>query len=155
MTQFIPAQVLMRKSLWEKAHGYADDPCFMHGNEDWDFWLSAAEAGFRYHHLREALYRYRVHAGGISKTNLTREDYRTREVMYRRHRGFFDRHSSRREFLGTGYWRSASAHCSRGTLMKCLLLGFRAFTFIPDFARARDLVRRTLVAALANPPLQP
>ncbi len=107
--------------------------------------------GFRYfQHLRETLYRYRVHAGGMSKTTLTRENYRTREAMYRRHRGFIDRHSSRKEFLGPGYWHSASAYCRKGTLMKSLALGLRAFLLIPDFSLARDLIRRNLTQALGN-----
>jgi glycosyltransferase involved in cell wall biosynthesis len=154
-TQFLPAQVLMRKSLWEKVHGYSVERCFVPGNEDWDFWLSCAEAGFRYHHLRETLYRYRVHAGGMSKTSLTREDYQTREAMYRRHTGFIDRHSSRKEFVGPGYWHSASAYCRKGTLMKSLALGLRAFLLIPDFPLARDLIRRNLTQALGHPVLQP
>lgn len=151
VTQFIPAQILMRKSLWERAHGYCEERCFLSGNEDWDFWLSAAEAGFRYRHLPEPLYRYRVHPGGMSKTSLLREDYRTRDAMYRRHRKFIDRHSRRADFVGTGYWRSASAFCRRGTILKSLALGFRAFTLLPDVWRARDLLRRNLAQALGNP----
>lgn len=153
--QFIPAQVLMRKSLWEKAGGYSDEPCFVAGNEDWDFWLSAAEAGFRYHHVREMLYRYRIHADGLSKTSLLREDYRTREAMYRRHRGFIDRHASRKAFLGPGYWRSAFAFCKRGTLMKSLMLGFRAFTIAPNFPYACNLIRRNLAEAFGIRARQP
>jgi glycosyltransferase involved in cell wall biosynthesis len=154
-TQFIPAQVLMRKSLWEKIHGYSNERCFLHGNEDWDFLLSAAEAGFRWHHLPETLYRYRMHPGGMSKTCLVRQDYQTREVMYRRHREFIDRHSSRKAFLGSGYWRSASAFCKKGTLIKSLALGFRAFMLVPNVPFARDLLRRNLVQALGNPVQQP
>jgi glycosyltransferase involved in cell wall biosynthesis len=150
-TQFIPAQVLMRKSLWEKVHGYSEDRCFIPGNEDWDFWLSAAEVGFRSHHFHETLYRYRMHAGGMSKTSLLRQDYQTREAMYRRHREFIDRHSSREDFLGSGYWRSASAFCKRGTLMKSLALGFRAFMLTSNVPYARDLLRRNLVQALGSP----
>ena len=155
VTQFIPAQVLMRKALWEKVRGYSDEPCFLHGNEDWDFWLSAAGIGFRYRHLQETLYRYRIHAGGMSKTSLVREDYRTREVMYRRHREFIDRHASRKDFLGSGYWRSASAFCKKGTLMKSFTLGFRAFTLIPNVPYARDLMRRILTQALGIPARPP
>ncbi|MEP6670108.1 MAG: glycosyltransferase family 2 protein [Chthoniobacter sp.] len=151
VTQFIPAQILMRKSLWARARGYAEDPCFLPGNEDWDFWLSAAECGFRYCHLRETLYRYRVHPGGMSKTNLARQDYRTRDGMYRRHRKFIDRHSSREEFVGSGYWRSASAFCRKGTILKSLALGLRAFAVRPDVLLARDLLRRNLMQALGNP----
>lgn len=148
--QFIPAQVLMRKTLWEKAGGYSTHACFVAGNEDWDFWLSAAETGFRYKHVPEVLYRYRIHADGLSKSSLLREDYRTREEMYRRHRGFIDQHGKRREFLGSGYWRSASAFCKKGSVLKSLSLGFRAFTLQPDVAYARDLLRRNLRAAFGD-----
>jgi glycosyltransferase involved in cell wall biosynthesis len=149
-TQFIPAQVLMRKSLWEKVQGYSAEESFIPGNEDWDFWLSAAETGFGFYHVHEPLYRYRMHPGGLSKTTLAREDYRTREAMYRRHRAFIDQHSNRKAFLGPGYWRSASAFCRKGTLVKSLLLGLRAFTLRPSVPFARDLVRRNLVEALGK-----
>lgn len=144
ITQFIPAQMMMRKTLWEKVEGYCEDEGLAFGNEDWDFCLSAAEAGFRFRHVHETLYRYRVHAGGISKSTLIRNDYRTREVMYRRHRLFIDRHSQRGKFVGPGYWRSAAAFCEAGATLKSLFLGLRAFLLLPDAPLARDLLRRNI-----------
>jgi glycosyltransferase involved in cell wall biosynthesis len=147
-SQFIPAQVLMRKSLWEKAGGYCEDPALPRGNEDWDFWLGAAAKGFRYQHLHEPLYRYRVHKGGLSKTSLIREDWRSRKFMYRRHQRFIDYYSSRKEFLAPGYWRSAAALCGAGSALISLAIGFRAFTLQPNALLARDLIRRNLVSTL-------
>lgn len=146
ISQFIPAQVLMRRSLWEQVGGYCEDSKLPRGNEDWDFWLAAAEKGFRYYHLHETLYRYRVHPGGLSKSSLSREDWISREFMYRRHQRFIDYYSSRKRFLAPGYWRSAAAHCSAGSSLKSLAIGFRAFTLQPDAPLARDLIRRNLVA---------
>lgn len=149
-TQFLPAQVLMRKSLWKKMNGYWENPALRFGNEDWDFWLSAAECGFRYYHLHEPLYRYRMHERGLSKSNLILEDYRSREVMYRRHRRFIDYYSNRKDFLGPGYWRSAAAFCGHGSVIKSLALGLRAFTLQPNILFARDLVRKNLAATFLS-----
>lgn len=45
--------------------GLRFDETMRHGFEDWDFWLRAAEAGFRGRHLPMAGFRYRRRAGGM------------------------------------------------------------------------------------------
>ncbi len=143
--QHMPAQVLMRKSLWERIGGFCEDPALRAGNEDWDFWIGAAEAGFRWEQYPEPLYRYRTQKTSLT-TKLRAVDHLTREVIYRRHSAFIDRHFSRREFLGTGYWRSADAACVNHLRLRSLWLAARAMCLWPDAPRARDLVRRNLTS---------
>ena len=105
--QWLPgAGVLMKRELWARAGKYNEDPTLRLGNEDWDFWLSAARAGFRAAHLAEPLYRYRQHAKNMSQ-GLSAQDHVTRRYLLRRHRDFFRQHGNGRRFLASGFWQAA------------------------------------------------
>ena len=145
-SQHLPAQVMMRKRLWEEVGGYFEDKSLPPGNEDWDFWLAAAEHGYRAVHIAEPLYYYRTQEQSLS-IRLRAVDYLSRECMYARHRAFIDRYSSRESFLSAGYWRSAAAVCSSSSLGKALLLGARAFYLSGDMPLARNLLRNILSQA--------
>ena len=103
--------LLMRKRLWEAVGGYTDDRV-LRGVEWWDFWLTATERGMRIRHIAKPLYWYRRHPEGASVTFSRYNDYRNRELIYRRHRRVFDTfhgecprvlHPSIRAFLAQGY----------------------------------------------------
>lgn len=52
------------KNLWQSVGGF--DEKMKEGREDWDFWLSALEAGWRFTRVEEYLFKYRIHrAEGI------------------------------------------------------------------------------------------
>ena len=61
LRNFIDNCAVFRKSLWEEIGGY-DEKIFM-GWEDWDFWLRAALRGWRFIHLEEIAFDYRVRTG--------------------------------------------------------------------------------------------
>ncbi len=48
-----------RKSMWESIGGY--DENMRDGYEDWEFWLSAAEKGFKFEVIQDVLFYYRKH----------------------------------------------------------------------------------------------
>jgi glycosyltransferase involved in cell wall biosynthesis len=105
--QWIPgAGTLMRAAVWERSGGYCEDPALL-GNEDWDFWIGALEAGLRTTHIAEPLYLYRLHPGSTSVFSRRYGEFRQRDLMYRRHQAFFDRHRAGGEFRATGYINSA------------------------------------------------
>jgi GT2 family glycosyltransferase len=62
---FIDACALIRKSTWSECGGF---DCAMPFQcwEDWDFWISAAERGWRFHHLPGAAFEYRVRPSSMS-----------------------------------------------------------------------------------------
>lgn len=68
---YIDAQAMVRREVWERHGGYrADDPLTF-GWEDWDLWLRLAEAGERGVHVPEMLGRYRTQTSSmITITNL-------------------------------------------------------------------------------------
>lgn len=61
---FIDACALFRKRVWEDLGGYDEHMPHM-GWEDWDFWLRAAVRGWRFVHLQEVTFDYRVRAGSM------------------------------------------------------------------------------------------
>lgn len=54
---YIDACAVYRKNVWEEAGGYDEN---MWTWEDWEFWLSAAEKGFRFFYIPKPLFYYRV-----------------------------------------------------------------------------------------------
>jgi len=65
---------LYRRALFERIGGYGDN--LRAGYEDWDFWLSALEAGARFVHVPEELFLYRRHGS----TMLTTADRKAMEL---------------------------------------------------------------------------
>jgi glycosyltransferase involved in cell wall biosynthesis/Flp pilus assembly protein TadD len=55
----VPTAALVRRVVWETTGGFKD--VMRQGYEDWEFWITAAEAGFRGRHLPEPLIFYRRH----------------------------------------------------------------------------------------------
>src|ERR1700722_17294861 len=55
---FIHCSALYRRSIWEQNGGY-DGGMAVQGLEDWDFWLSALERGWRFEYLPEVFFDYR------------------------------------------------------------------------------------------------
>src|SRR5207253_1671935 len=58
----IASASLFRKKCWQEAGGYADLPAY----QDWSFWISIVERGWRWTVVPKALYRYRIREGSIS-----------------------------------------------------------------------------------------
>ncbi len=129
VNQWIPGPgTLFRRSVWEQAGGYCDE--LRAGNEDWDFWLSAAEHGLKVGHLPEPLYYYRQHANSMS-IRLRYVEYDTREFMYNRHHLLFDHYGAGAAFRAGGYHRSAAAAWYRGEYLRAARLALRGAQLTP------------------------
>jgi glycosyltransferase involved in cell wall biosynthesis len=129
--QWIPGPgTLCKRTLWEKAGGYCEADALRPGNEDWDFWLSAAEQGLRVTHVPRPLYWYRQHVQSMV-TRLQYHDYLTRVFIYERHRALFDQYGMGNVFLSGGYLSSAKAHWRRRERRRALRLGAQSFLLAP------------------------
>jgi GT2 family glycosyltransferase len=62
---FIDACAVIRKRLWAECGGF-DRAMPYQAWEDWDLWISAAERGWRFHHLPGVMFEYRVRPGSMS-----------------------------------------------------------------------------------------
>lgn len=56
---FIDACAVIRRRVWDECGGF-DNAMPYQGWEDWDFWIAAAERGWRFHHLPRITFEYRV-----------------------------------------------------------------------------------------------
>jgi glycosyltransferase involved in cell wall biosynthesis len=134
--QWIPgAGTLFRRALWERIGGYCEADALRPGNEDWDFWLAAAEYGLQTAHHPEPLYMYRQHATSMMQ-GLAYHDYSTREFICQRHEALFDRYGMKNVFLSRGYFGSAKAHWRRSQPADAIRLAVKSFQLEPlDFGR--------------------
>lgn len=64
MNNYIDACAAFRKEVWTSLKGYDKGMPFM-GFEDWDFWLRAANKGFKFYYLNEISFEYRVRNGSM------------------------------------------------------------------------------------------
>jgi glycosyltransferase involved in cell wall biosynthesis len=64
MGNYIDTCAIFRKSLWDEVGGYDENMPF-YGWEDWDFWLRSALRGWRFTHLCEVAFDYRVTADSL------------------------------------------------------------------------------------------
>lgn len=146
LTQWIPGPgTLMRRPVWERVGGYCEDRV-LHGNEDWDFWLAAAELGVVVSHVPEPLYRYRKSTGSLS---IVMRDYdiESRELIHRRHRRFFDTHGASRAFLAEGCLRTALSAAGKRRWRRALRMGARAARLSPRPAATLGTLLRAFALA--------
>lgn len=73
---YIDACAVFRKTLWRDCGGYDPHIPDRLGFEDWDLWLSAVEKGWKFYHLPEVLFDYRVRSGSMVSACLVPENWR-------------------------------------------------------------------------------
>jgi len=61
---YIDACAIFKKEVWQQLGGY-DEEMPYNGNEDWEFWVHAFIKGFRFYHLDEQMYYYRIIANSM------------------------------------------------------------------------------------------
>jgi glycosyltransferase involved in cell wall biosynthesis len=61
---YIDMCAVIRKSVWEKLNGFDEDRILIR-HEDWDFWIRAGAAGFKFYHIKETLFDYRVRKNSL------------------------------------------------------------------------------------------
>ncbi len=62
---YIDACAVFRKVVWQECGGYDPRIPKKLGYEDWDFWLSAAEKGWKFYHITEVLFEYRIRSDSM------------------------------------------------------------------------------------------
>lgn len=62
---YIDACAIFRKTLWQDCGGYDPNIPDKLGFEDWDLWLNALEKGWKFYHIPEVLFNYRVRANSM------------------------------------------------------------------------------------------
>lgn len=144
VTQWLPAQVMMKRSLWVRTGGYCADDA-LRGNEDWDFWISAAEKGFRWSHLSTPLYRYRRHPGSVS-LQMPKYDHLGRKALLRRHAEFIRKHGDPGHFVSQGYLRAGRRYLAERSRFRAI--GFGCCAVLHKFNEENRMFLRRAVSEL-------
>ena len=83
---YIDACALFRRQVWEDVGGYDLEIPDQLGYEDWDFWLGAVEAGWKFFYLDQVSFWYRSRPGSmVSGCNLPENRKRLFEYICSKH----------------------------------------------------------------------
>ena len=63
---------LYRKSMWEELGGYDED--MREGYEDWEFWIRAVKAGYKFTCVKKPLFYYRKHGHSMVNDAVAKHD---------------------------------------------------------------------------------
>ncbi len=129
-TNTVNGAALVRRTVVEAAGGW--DESLRHGLEDWDFWITLVERGFRGAIIPEVLFRYRQRPESMSRVHFARDGHAR---LYRRladkHAVSFRQHATalvaRRHADRAAAW-AAAARVNEELELQAL----------PALARARD-----------------
>lgn len=96
---YIDACGVYRKSLWEEIGGY-DEKMPVMGFEDWEFWLRASFAGYKFHYLQEIGFEYRVVSTSMINAVSSRGFDTIVEYLKTKHKRFIGPEYIREKYLG-------------------------------------------------------
>lgn len=75
---------LFRKSCWQEVNGY--DVSFDKGYEDWDFWISILNKGWKMYVLTEVLFNYRIKEESRDQTAVSLYNKELKMKIYEKHK---------------------------------------------------------------------
>ncbi len=88
----IDACAVFRKSVIDIIGGF--DESGMIGYEDWEFWIRCWSHGFKFHHIQEPLFRYRVEDGSmLSRANEIGNRRKTTTYIINKHRKTYEQNA--------------------------------------------------------------
>ncbi|MFZ6053174.1 glycosyltransferase [Halocola ammonii] len=89
---YIDNCAVFRKEIWEKAGGY-DGQMPKTGYEDWDLWMSALEQNWKFHHISEPLFRYRIRKDSmVQSTKEVEHHVSNYDYLRKKHKSLFANH---------------------------------------------------------------
>jgi GT2 family glycosyltransferase/glycosyltransferase involved in cell wall biosynthesis len=98
-SNYIDTCAVIRRTVWNDCKGY--DSAFDNW-EDWDFWLGAAERGWRFLRIPRLTFEYRIRPDSVQQRFLRRNDYpATLRRLYTKHRNLISENAA--EILIAGH----------------------------------------------------
>lgn len=87
---YIDACAVFRKVVWKECGGYDPKIPDKLGYEDWDFWLGVAEKGWKFYHLPEVLFDYRIRGNSmVSACNIPENREQLLRYICTKHIGIY------------------------------------------------------------------
>ncbi|MDX1977644.1 MAG: glycosyltransferase [Pseudanabaenaceae cyanobacterium bins.68] len=74
LSNYIDACAIFRKSIWQECGGYDEQIPDRLGYEDWEFWLRVGQRGWKFHHINQVMYDYRVRSDSMVQACKTPEN---------------------------------------------------------------------------------
>ncbi len=83
---------VIRKKVFDQVGGFDEERTLI-GHEDWDFWIRANRAGFKFHYIQETLFDYRVtHDSLIRQASQPARLQKVLQYIYQKHVDIYVRH---------------------------------------------------------------
>jgi len=136
LSQPIDGHSPFKRYIWEKIGGYAQELSW--GNQDWDFWLSVFEAGFKGIYVHEVLYEWRIRDNSMHRSYEKRW-HRICQFMYQKHKVTYDKFGKGEEFLGAGWKKTAFYHYQRREFKRALECAEEALKLLPHDDQMKKL----------------
>ncbi|MBO0738408.1 MAG: glycosyltransferase [Alphaproteobacteria bacterium] len=153
--QWLPgAGVLMRRSFWERVGGFSAE---LRWNEDWDFWIGAAELGFSFERVERALYFHRHHRESRTATALAgTSEWIAREAILKKRAAFFAQGDRAARFRIGGLLGSARASRTANRPWQAAWLTARVMAADPArlFSQSPPAARPQAHSSFAKPSLR-
>lgn len=140
LSQKIDGHSAFRRKVWEKVGGF--DMELSWGNQDWDFWLSVFEHGFRGKYVPEVLYEWRIRDGSMHNS------YNKRwpeicEYMYKKHQKLYDKYSKKEQFLSMGWRQAAFSHYASGAFESAKRCAYESLSLVPGDSLLERVYKRS------------
>lgn len=86
-SNYLDTCAVFKKKVWKELGGY-DEKLVVVGYEDWEFWLRAYSASYRFKYIDQPLYHYRLRDDSLITRAKERENYeRVKKYVYAKHIG--------------------------------------------------------------------
>ncbi|RVT98353.1 glycosyltransferase family 2 protein [Mucilaginibacter limnophilus] len=82
---YIDMCAMVRRQVWETTGGFDEGEVLRKGQEDWELWISAYKAGFRFFYVDEILFDYRVRNASLTNADSVARYKAACEYIYRKH----------------------------------------------------------------------
>lgn len=82
---YIDMCALVCREVWEKTGGFDENEKLRKGQEDWDLWLRAVKAGFKFYYIDEVVFDYRVRKVSLTNADTEERYYTARKYIYEKH----------------------------------------------------------------------
>lgn len=99
VTNRVHAGSLFKKQAWEKVGGYKETRK-LQGYEDWEFWISLLEEGYKWAVIKEPLFLYRIRENSLL-SNARSDHVEKYSLIYGLHENFFKHYSKDLVFENT------------------------------------------------------
>ena len=85
MRNYIDMCSMVRREVWETSGGFDEGEVLRKGQEDWELWIKAYKAGYRFLHTHEIWFDYRVRNASLTNADSIERYRAARQYIYNKH----------------------------------------------------------------------